>query len=519
MEPAWLRSGGSLIDLDVMAANNTGSAGTLVRRSVTLRWLITAAAAGVAAGLLATRVSTPPLVLAAAVGLLGAAAIVAVPELGLLALAFSTFVNLSGVLTGHFDAPVTLMTLLVPVVALAVLAQWFWRRRPPEGWLRPALLVATFGVAGILSLLAATDPARTLDGLARIAKDGIIAVLVVTLIHRGATLRRVLWTLLAAGLLMGTISVHQHLTGNFAFDYWGLASEPRTWGGSDQAVHRVTGPIGNPNSYGLILLILVPIAVDRLACRGRLAPRILALWALVVCSLSIVFTYSRGAFVALVAMLAFLLIVRRPRLRGVLIAAGVAALLMPLVPSSYVHRMATLVGAIRQPEETIGVQDASLRGRLSENLAAGQMFLDHPLIGVGLGNYPVRYQDYSQQLMLDSRSTERSPHSLYLEIAAETGIVGLLALGIILWVPIRCILDARRSLRDPKLAEIRGMADAIAIGLLGYLVGSFFLHATHMRYFWLLAGIALALPRVASTELAALRLESGEDGLSPRDDS
>lgn len=478
---------------------------------VKARWLAVAAGCGAAVGLLATRVSTPPLILVAATGLSIAAAIVAVPELGLLAIVFGTYVNLSQVLIGHFGSAVTLMKVLVPALVLAVLVQRVWRGRYAEGWFQPALLVAAYCLAGILSLPAAVDLGRALIGLADLAKDGIVLILLVILIQRGATLRRVVWTLLAAGLLMGTLSVHQYMSGNSEFDYWGLALAPGSYSSPTETAHRVVGPVGDANRYGLILLVLIPLAIDRITGGRKPIPRILALATLAVCSLSIVFTYSRGAFVALVGMLAFLVVIRRPRPRYVVAALVVAAMLSPLLPSSYIHRIGTLAAAITRPHETIGFQDASMRGRLSENLAAIQMFLDHPLTGVGMDNYPVRYQDYSQELMLDPRSTERATHNLYLETAAETGIVGLLAFCLVLWVLFRGILVARRTLRDPELAEIRGMVDAVAIGLLGFLAGSLFLHAANARYFWLLAGIALALPRVAANELAAFRQVSTLD--------
>lgn len=496
------------------------TSGTLLRERAKALWPVAAVSGGAAVGLLATRVSTPLAVLVALVGLMGAAAIVAAPEIGLLALVFTSYLNLSDVLR-RFGGPFSLMDLLVPLVVLAVLAQWFWRRKPPTGWLRPTLLVAAYGSAGVLSLFAARDPGRALDGLMRLAKDGLIVVLVVVLIQRAATLRRVFWSLLAAGLLMTTISVHQHVTKNFGSDYWGLATEPVPYAAGIQPAHRVSGPIGHPNRYGLILLVLVPVALDRVTSSRRPATRSLALAALVLCSLTIVFTYSRGAFVALLSMLALLVLIRRPRPRHLLAAVALAVLLAPLVPGAYVQRMGTifqkmgaLVGTVAQPSEAIEIEDHSFRGRLSENLAAVRMFLDHPLTGVGLDNYPRRYQDYSQEILLDSRSEDRAPHSLYLEIAAETGIVGLIAFSTILWVLFRGILAARRSLRNQEQTDIRGMIDAVTIAFVGFLVGSLFLHASHTRYFWLLAAIALALPKVVENEMAGTQQAGDGEDLS-----
>lgn len=492
---------------------------TLLRERAKALWPLAAVSGGAVIGLLATRISTPLVALVALLGLLAAAVVVAAPEIGLLAIVFASYLNLSDVLQQRFGGPVSLLQLLIPLVGLAVLAQWFWRRSLPTGWPRSALLVTVYGLAGVLSLLTARDPGRTIEGLIELAKDGLLVVLVVILIQRAATLRRVLWALLAAGLLMATISVHQHVTENFGSDYWGLATGPVTYAGGTQLAYRVTGPVGDPNYYAMILLALIPIALDRVTGSRRPMARVLALATLGACSLTIVFTYSRGALVALLAMLALLVLVRRPRLRHVLAAIVVAVLLLPLVPATYVQRMGTIfqkmgavVVTITQPAEATWIEDQSFRGRLSENLVAARMFLDHPLVGVGFDNYSGRYQDYSQRLLLDPRSENRAPHNLYLEIAAETGIVGLFAFGTVLWVLFRGILLARRSLQDQALGEIRGMMDAVTIALTAWLIASLFLHAAHTRYFWLLAGIALALPRAAENETAAV--ERGGGGAS-----
>ena len=69
--------------------------------------------------------------------------------------------------------------------------------------------------------------------------------------------------------------------------------------------------------------------------------------------------------------------------------------------------------------------DVSIRGRASEALAAVAMFRDEPLGGVGYGAYDRNYVEYSTPVGLDPRREERAAHSLYLEIAAELGLVGV----------------------------------------------------------------------------------------------
>ena len=69
-------------------------------------------------------------------------------------------------------------------------------------------------------------------------------------------------------------------------------------------------------------------------------------------------------------------------------------------------------------------EDHAFRGRLSENLVALQMFVRHPWNGIGVGGFDEHYGTYALPLGLDDRP-HRGAHNLYLEVAAETGLVGL----------------------------------------------------------------------------------------------
>jgi O-antigen ligase len=121
------------------------------------------------------------------------------------------------------------------------------------------------------------------------------------------------------------------------------------------------------------------------------------------------------------------------------------------------------------------------------------MFRDHPILGVGTGNYPLHYLDYSQQIGLDQRVQQRQPHSLYLEALAETGIIGATALLVVLWLALRGAWRARQRLadRDGVLAE------GVFVALLSFLVAALFLHSTYPRYLWIFAGLAFVAGQLA----------------------
>lgn len=441
-------------------------------------WLGVAAATGLAAGLLLTGAPSPTLSLALLVGLCGVAAILVRPELGLFLLAAMAY--LTGI---EMEA--------VAFVLLAIVIRWALQGGPPSDWWMPAVPIAPYVLVATGTLLVARDASLAHDHLVMLGKNAALAFVVFSLLERRATLRRLAWTLLLIAIVMGSVAVHQRLTGNWESTYWGLAQSP----GSYEGEFRAVGPLGDANYFALILLVMLPLAVDRLRAEKRLPLKALSLWAALASVLSLVFTFSRGAVVGLAAML-LLMAALSPRrwslLGGMLLAA---ALLSPLIPASYMDRLASLPLSAMNLRQEGTVTDAAVRGRLSENLVAMDMFLEHPLLGVGYANYPVRYQEYAHRIGLDTREG-RTPHNLYLQVAAESGLVGLLAFGALLWSVISSIVRSRREALRRGLTNCAGLIEALGIGLAGFLVASVFLHAAHPRFFWLLAGVAWALPRV-----------------------
>jgi O-antigen ligase len=89
-----------------------------------------------------------------------------------------------------------------------------------------------------------------------------------------------------------------------------------------------------------------------------------------------------------------------------------------------------------------------------------------------------------------------SAHNLYIEIAAERGILGLLSFAAILYATFRVLHSTKRAALHKNHKELASICDAFSAGLTGYLIAATFLHDAHIRYFWLLLGIAWSVPQV-----------------------
>ena len=470
-------------------------------------------AAGIAVGLPIAAMDRPFGLLLALVGLAALGAMFVRIDWALYALVFAVYVNFSEVAIEVHGAP-SIAKLLFLAVLFLVLLRWALLGERP-GATREALgiMLATALVIG-LSVFTAGDPERSLDALVTYLKNAALALTVIAILVRGATLTGVVWTAVAAGLFLGGLSTWQVLTGTFEADYGGfsvarveqIVGEIDSW--------RLVGPIGDPNFFGQILVVLVPLAWDRMISERRVAWRAIAAVALAACVIAIVYTYSRGALLALVVMFgAYVLahaskLLRRPGLLAALL--GLLAVIAVMAPAQYYDRAQQLVAVVPSQGGALQSADPAIRGRFGEMAVAWQMFIDHPLQGVGARNYEPNFQPYNQRLGLMPRNEAREAHSLYLEIAAEGGLLGLAVFAILVGLLATAIVGARRRFRLASRGDYASMAGALGIGWVGYAVTAAFLHDGYPRYFWLLAGITLALPQVAAHERGGC-----EDGALP----
>jgi O-antigen ligase len=91
----------------------------------------------------------------------------------------------------------------------------------------------------------------------------------------------------------------------------------------------------------------------------------------------------------------------------------------------------------------------------------------------------------------------REAHSLYLDIAANHGLLGLITFFAIFAITLRDLARARRRWQRnrPALAAI---CTGYFLALIAYLATGLFLHLSYARYLWLMLGLAAAAGNIAN---------------------
>ena len=457
-----------------------------------------AAIFGAISGVLIFRLEQPLFAFAGVLAIFFALVTLTNVDFGLFVLVFISYARFSDVLVQFHGTP----SIAKPYIALLIVAiaiKWFLERQIEPGWERSALLVFSYGIVVFSSLLHATDFDYAMSAVLNFLKDGIIAVIIVILTRDWKDLRGVIWTLVAVGVFLGTISTLQGLGGLHDNDFGGFGQVgfQNIIGETDG--NRLSGPVGDPNFYAQSMLVLLPLAVNRFLREKKLILRLIAAWGVLSIFLAVIFSYSRGAAVAMVVMLVFNMFHSPPRISDAAIALLVVMILVSFVPNAYIARLSTLPDVFGGRSGVLS--DVSFRGRASEVMAAWLMFLDHPIVGVGVENYPVYYQNYSRRLGLDPRIEERHAHNLYLQVAAETGLAGIFVFGYLIKTMLQGMLDSWRKLKLRRRYSDADLVLSMATGVVGYLAAAMFIHSAYPRYFWVLAGVALAIPRIVEREL------------------
>ncbi len=246
--------------------------------------------------------------------------------------------------------------------------------------------------------------------------------------------------------------------------------------------YRAFGSFGQPNPFAGFMGLMLPLAM--MAAYSQVAAivsvyqkRQAIYWhalgtflcfgmAAALIASALLASWSRGAWLGTAVAAAVMLFALPKRAtRGFAAAMGLALLmaglwLAGLLPQSLVNRLTASAGDFLTMEDIRGVdispQNYAVVERIAHWQAALNMAQSKPILGVGLGNYEIVYEQYR---LINWRQPLGHAHNFYLNTLAETGILGLIAyLGF--WLVIFLITWRARAHPD-------SFARAIIIALLG----------------------------------------------------
>jgi probable O-glycosylation ligase (exosortase A-associated) len=203
-------------------------------------------------------------------------------------------------------------------------------------------------------------------------------------------------------------------------------------------------------------------------------------------------SYSRGAILALGAILGFLWLRSRAKIVTAPILVCLLLVGVMAMPAKYMDRLSTFENVM---------EDESFRGRLDAWEVAWETAKDRPL---GAGFDGPRQPEVWNEYLPDR--TARASHSIYFMVLGEHGFIGL---GIYLAILFVCWRNLQRIRKmaagSDELVWARDLALALEVGIVGFLVGGAGLPMAYYDGFFALLAMTTCLARVVQEQCEPLK--------------
>ncbi|MEZ5911947.1 MAG: O-antigen ligase family protein [Paracoccaceae bacterium] len=361
-----------------------------------------------------------------------------------------------------------------------------------------ARFVVLYVLAMALSFLMSEFKGASLEYLVGIYSAILLFFLILFLIDRPERLELLVWALVGSGLVAASFVLAETFLGIRL-----VATSEAAVTAQFEGQNRSAGASNfNPTTAAHMLAATTVLAGVLFVRSPRL--RWLSGLTLLLGLPAVVLTFARSAAIAMaLTVLVFAILNRRHRAFPFVLMTLVLAIAaaIPFVPPLFWERMATLTD--------FGL-DRTLLRRVSYNVIGLHLWIEHPILGIGPGNYPFHYTMPEFRWMPGRELPPRQLHNTYMEVATETGIIGVsLFLAAVLSSLRRAVIAARCA-----VAGISPMAEALAYGFATFLAASVFMPNEDTKFMWIFAGLCVVAGQIADRQARAAR-EADEQGYLP----
>jgi putative inorganic carbon (hco3(-)) transporter len=363
------------------------------------------------------------------------------------------------------------------VIAVVTLVGAFFSKdlkRPPMNSLMIALLCFTAwtGVTTVLALY----PAAAYEKWTTLMKTQIMVLLIPMLFHTKERVRLLVWVLVLSIAYYGVKG-----------GVWVLLT-----GGGE----RVYGPEGSyledNNALAVAVIMMIPLMrYLQITSTSKHVRRALT-GMMLLCGIGALGSYSRGAFLAVSAMVALLCWKSKHKLPVIFVAILAVPMALSFMPEKWYTRMDTI---------TTYEHESSANMRLNAWGTMLNLAKDRPLVG---GGFEIAERAVYDRYSPDPSYPPQVAHSIYFQALGEHGFVGL---GLLLWLYIAFWRQAGALVRmtdgRTELAWIHYFGRMMQVSFVGFIVGGAFLSLVNVDITYYLVGALAAVRALLDKALQA----------------
>jgi len=425
---------------------------------------------------------------------------------------FRPYLGLLVLIAIHFIQPGELLPALDVIhiersYAIALLVVFVLRRltTPGRPLLSNRLVLASLLLVGsaFLSIPFAVWRGGAFAQTTELIKDVILLVLIFGLVDTNARMSKVLW------LMVGLFAWFAG-SALIAYAHGQISLQERI--GRAEGINSMAG---GPNELAGLILALLPFLIALLRSTHSILIRLLLLACGSLGLAALVLTGARTGMLALIIVGAYYVLRSRLKIVWFLACVALACIIWIGMPQAYRDRYLTV-----KQYASGGKLDASNELRLRVWKAGWRMLLDHPVLGVGAGQFPTAY---GTSYVGVAHVAWMNPHNLFLQVACELGVVGLIVFIYFVIQIVKQIRDLPKRESSPLVELNFQVATACGAMLIALMTISVVSHTLYRPYWYLLGGLVAANSRNAwaafGGELATDVGGAGEEVVSYREDT
>jgi putative inorganic carbon (HCO3(-)) transporter len=294
-------------------------------------------------------------------------------------------------------------------------------------------------------------------------------IVMVNVVRTERRLKGLFFLTIMAGCLSSITAISDYATGNFTVEGYRVMGKV-----------GVYGMFGNPDDMALHLIMMLPITIALAFTTRSLFVKALLVGCALLMLAGTIFSFSRGCFLGLLAVVAVLgwKLGRRNRVVVFVLLFIAAVMVFALAPGYFATRILSIFDHSLDP---VGSASARKQMLINSILVA----LRHPLWGVGMGAFQL------------NSVRNLGTHNAYMQVAAELGFPALALYVMFMLHPFRQLSRIEReTYQTRRTSRFYYLSAGLQASLAGYMVASTFLTVAFSWNIYYLVAYAVCLRRM-----------------------
>lgn len=335
-------------------------------------------------------------------------------------------------------------------------------------------LIIGFIVIAMFSAFFANDLERTAELANNYLKIFLVYFATIMIVESRLLIKPIIWIMLIAGSFAALIG--------FYLTFFGASDKLFGPHAIFLLTTRTESISHDPNYLALTTVPLIPLTIGLFKIDKALIHKIILLCIISIFIITTVLTFSRMGMLCLIILLLMVLFKERRHKKFILFTLISLLIIFIAIPDYIWENVRSF---------QFMTIDESIQQRLRILKGGFNMFLEHPIFGVGLGNFLTQSLHYTNTLL------PRLAHNTFLEIAAEMGILGILVFTLIIIITLRDMGDLEKFYLYKDDSEFLELIKSARISFLIFLLGSMFLTAGPLITFWMFVTLTVVMKKLS----------------------